>query len=92
MWRIVKIMRLIEILVSILALAAVETCLGEKETHGNRKMNAKPIASFRFTDMKRPFSKATASVKRRISVNTSKAATNCHRLDYTHYLNERDSL
>lgn len=52
-------------------------------THGKRNMNAKPTASLRRTDMKRPFRRITARRKRRISVITSTAAMNCHRMYYS---------
>lgn len=52
------------------------------DTHGKRKMNAKPTASLRLTDMNRPFKRMTARMKRRSSVMMSTAAMNCHRLYY----------
>lgn len=52
-------------------------------THGKRNINAKPTASLRRMDMKRPFRRITASRKRRISVITSTAAMNCHRMYYS---------
>lgn len=52
-------------------------------THGKRNINAKPTASLRRTDMKRPFRRTTARMKRRSSVITSTAAMNCHRMYYS---------
>jgi hypothetical protein len=59
-------------------------------THGKRNINAKPTASLRRTDMKRPFKRITARMKRRSSVITSTAAINCHRMYY--FCEMRDCL
>lgn len=50
--------------------------------HGNRNINAKPMASFRFMDMKRPFRRITARRNIMSSVITSTTAMNCQRLNW----------
>lgn len=52
--------------------------------HGNRNINANPMASLRLMDMNRPFRRITARKKIMSSVITSTAAINCQRLNWIH--------